>query len=1007
VTGTESDFEETTLERLHVQGYDYAFGPNISRDPKEVVLEDRLWAFLKKRYPEDAAKIALKVFTRPDGLNTKQRNRNFILSITRGIDVPFKTPEGEERTVHCYPIDWEDPAANEFLAVNQFSITGNPNRRPDIIVFINGLPLIIFELKSPYSEYKDCEGAHNQLCHYLESIPQLFDFNAFCVVSDGIKTLHGVPEAGFEWWAEWKSINGTDIVQGSIGSMKCLVEGLLPKERLLAYIRSFVLFESVNEKITKKAAKYHQFYVVRHAVENAVQAFRHDGDPRLGVVWHTQGSGKSLEMVFLVALLRRELDNPTFVIQVDRNVLDEQLFDQFVAAKDLVGSVDQADSIDNLRELLRAEAGQVIFSTIQKFSLRSGEMTHPILTTREDVIVIADEAHRSQYGLLDGSAYNLRQALPNAKFLGFTGTPIDFQDADTRAVFGEYIEPIYDIPHSVDDGSTVKLFYEARLAKLHLTNPAIDAELQELTECEELTEVERKKARWAQLEAAAGSKDRVRQVAADIVAHYDKRCETQFGKALIVCMSRRNCVSLYDEIVKLRPEWQDPELNKGAIKVVMTSVPEIDPVEWNAAGHVTGMAQRQTLAERMRDPDDQLRIAIVRDMWLTGYDAPVLNTLYVDKPMKGHNLMQAIARVNRVFRDKPGGLIVDYIGIAEYLKDAAAKYTKGGGRGNPAPPLDEEAMAIFLDALDEVRDLVSEDCSEVGMLGHIEQEDMHHRVLDALLKTNQSRDAFLQMEKRLSAAASLVMHLTEARVHAAEVVLYQRVRVSILKIINPPKGDKKKTEEAIRDLVDRSLVAEGVVDLFEVAGLERVGISILDEEFLEQFATKQYPNLRLRLLEKLIADEISIISRKNPIKAKSFREMLEKTLERYHNKALIDMRKQMDADDRFKVELGFTDEEVAFYDALVLTEGEVHDQPFLADLVREIVPAVKKNLKPDWTKAHRSDVQATIRTAVKAVLRRKGVKASDFDLILAKVFEQAEAIYREWPVEMVEEGPRA
>ncbi len=1003
--GTEFEFEETTLQRLEALGYFRVHGAELERDPREVVLHDRLRAFLQARYPHEAADLAFKKFTNPEGVDPVRRNQNFLHNLTRGVEISYDDADGRRQVCHVYAIDWENPEANTFEAVQQFTVQGRIERRPDVIIFVNGLPLVLFELKSPFDEYKDAAGAFNQLGHYQHDIPQLFEFSAFCVVSDGVTTLHGMATAGLEWWAEWKCINGVDIEPGSTGSMKALVEGLFPKDRLLRYMRNFILFELDGEKLIKKGAKYHQFFVVLAAAENARRAFFEGGDRRLGVVWHTQGSGKSLEMVFLVGILRRSLNNPLIVIQVDAKALDEQLFGAFVMTKWLVGDVTQAETILDLRSKLSNEAGQVVFSTLQKFDLLDGEAVHPELTNRRDVIVIADEAHRSQYGLTYGLAANLRRALPNAKFLGFTGTPIEFGDASTRAVFGEYVEPIFDIKQAQEDKATVPLFYEARLAKLHQTNPAIDQELESILDSQDITEEEARVARWAQMEAAAGTKERVGAIARDIVSHFEQRQETQPGKAMIVCMSRRNCVLLYDALEALRPEWASTELNGGAMKIVMTNRPEVDPIEWNKAGHVTGSEQRKHLAKRLKDKNDALQIAIVCDMWLTGFDAPILNTMYVDKPMKGHNLMQAIARVNRVFKDKPGGLIVDYIGIAEYLRDATARYTTGGGKGQPAPNLEEEGMAQFLERLEAIRELVDDDLTSCDGLNSIELEDLVHHLADRMVQTDQLRDSYLLHEKSLTVAVSLVSHTEEARPYLFEVGIYQRVRVTIRKTMPQPR--RGEIDTAVKALVDKSIVSEDVVDIFELTGLQKADISILDDDFLQEFANKDFPNLRLRLLEKLLKDKIALLSKTNPVVARSFREMLEDTLARYHNNALqsaqliqlmIQMRKQMDRESEAKEQYGLSNEEVAFYDALVLTQGKLYDQPFLAELVRAIVPAVRENLKPDWTRSSRENIQASIRSAVRRVLMLRGVKQEDFDLIIARVMEHAQAVYADWPV---------
>jgi len=992
------------IERLAALGYEHVSGPQITRDLREVVLKDILASSLASRYPQEAVDLAVKTITSPQGVDPARRNQHFLQMLTRGFEVPYEGKDKVKRVAHVHPIDWENPDNNNFQAVNQLTIRGKNDRRPDIIIYINGLPLVVFELKSPFDEYKDEQGAYNQLGHYQLDIPQLFEFNAFCVVSDGLTTKHGMPTAGLEWWGEWKSINGIDIVGSGTGSMKTLIEGLFEKERLLSYLRNFILFEG-SESPIKKGARYHQFFVVRAAASNAAEAFAGKRDNRIGVVWHTQGSGKSLEMVFLVGILRRVLNNPMIVVQVDAKALDEQIAGTFHQAKWLVGDVTQAETIKDLRTKLANEAGQVIFTTLQKFDLLDGEVIHPEISNRPDVIVIADEAHRSQYGLVDGMAANIRRALPNAKFIGFTGTPIEFGDQNTLAVFGDYIGPIYDIKQAQDDKATVPIYYEARLAKLHLSNPQVDGELNEILDDHDITEEEAKVARWAQMEAMAGTQDRVDAIAKDILEHFAKRAETEpFGKAMIVCMSRKNCVALYDAIIKLRPDWADPELSGGAVKIVMTNRPEADPVEWNKAGHVTGTKQREDLGDRFKDLKDQLKIVIVRDMWLTGFDVPVMNTLYVDKPMKGHNLMQAIARVNRVFKDKPGGLIVDYIGIAEYLKEATARYTKGGGSGLPAPNIDTEGMEQFLERLENVREIVPEDVSGASQFTKIQLEDTVNRLVDALIRTDEQRDEFLLREKNLTTAASLIAHLEEARPYIFETAVYGRIRGMIRKTL--PGVRYEEIDTAVKALVDKSVQSEDVVDIFSLAGLEKADISILDDNFLQEFANKEYPNLRLRLLEKLLKDQIAKIAKTNPVVARSFREMLENTLNRIHNQALdsaviiqamIQLRKQMDAESEAKTKFGLSDEEVAFYDTLVLVRGDLYDQPFLAKLVRDIVPAIRDNLKPDWTRSSREDIQASIRSAVRRMLIKNQVKREDFDLIIARVMEHAQAVYAEWP----------
>ena len=1007
----ESHFEETTIERLARLGYEHDFGGELREDEgfalEAVALVDALRRHLRASYATltpEALETAIRIITNPEGVTLLQRNMNFHRLLTRGFEVRLKDAKGLERFEHVYPVNWDEPDKNDFRVVNQLPIRGKNDRRPDLIVYVNGLPLVVFELKSPFDEYGDHVGAYNQLQHYTVDIPQLFDFNAFCVVSDGVHTLHGVHSASLEWFAPWKSIDGRNVEPTTTGSVKMLIEGLFPKDRLLEYIRHFMVFEVVNEIITKKGAKYNQFFGVRFAVREALRATGPDGDRRIGAVWHTQGSGKTLEMVFFVGILRRLLHNPTFIVQVDRTDLDGQLHDCFVAARSLVGDVKHAESVEELRELLHTEGGEVIFTTIEKFRLREGESRHPVLSERRNIIVIADEAHRTQYGLMNGFAYQLRRALPNASFIGFTGTPIDLADRDTQAVFGNIIH-VYDIPQAQADKAIVPIYYEARLVKLHLVNPEVDRELDEITETEE--EAERLKSKWAAIEAAAGTQERLADIAQDIIQHFEQRSASIVGKGMIVCMSRRICVRLHDEIIKLRPDWYSQDINKGQIKVVMTGDLTKDPKAWNEQGHLTNKEKRERIKARLKDINDPLKLVIVRDMWLTGTDIPCLHTLYVDKPMRGHSLMQAIARVNRVFRDKPGGLIVDFIGIGHSLKEAAKKYTSGGF-GSPTEDLDGAAKAQFLKDLDTIRIQLPKGVGVAGWrdLPNIQMEDLCSRLFGWFTEAEKKRDEFLGAEKRVSAAFSLVHHLDDCRDHADEVAFYQIVRAELKKTLPGPRPGEER-DRAVRDLVDRSINTVGVVDIFKTAGLDKPDISVLDDKFLEEFKSKQQENLRLKLLEKLLLDEIQLRQRKNLKKYRSFKEMLEDMLRRYHNNAItaaevvqtmVRIRQEMQSEDQRKKATGLSDEELAFYDAIAGIGAGVYDQPFLCDLVREVVQAVRCNLKVDWTKPHRDNVKAGVQSAVKMVLRRRGVKADQFDFILNRVMEQAAALYSEWPM---------
>ena len=1022
--GTESQFEETTIDRLLALGYRYQYGGDIERDWRDVVMEDWLRAFLKTKYPHlqsDALEEAIIRASHPAGITPEQRNKNFHAMLTGGFEQKYRNADGKETFEHIYLVEWGAGkwADNDFCVVNQLTIRGANDRRPDMLVYLNGFPVVLFELKNPYEEEPNTLGAFNQVQHYKAGISQLFDFNALVVVSDGGmvgradddtphavgSTLHGMWTAPWEWFAPWKSINGRDVVEGSTGAMKTLIEGLFPPERLLDYLRHFIAFEVVNDKIEKKGAKYHQYFGVRFAVAEALRATKPEGDRKIGVIWHTQGSGKSLSMAYFVAILRHDprMENPTFVVQVDSTDIDDQLHDQFVAVKSLVGDVQHAESIEQLRSLLSGDGGEVIFSTIQKFQLGEKEVVHPVLSTRRNVIVIADEAHRSQYGLTEGFAYQLRRALPNASFIGFTGTPISFASADTQAVFGEVIHS-YDMLQSKKDHATVPVYYEPRLIRLELTNEQIDAELAEITEDSGGNASQLEQARWAAIAEAAGTKERMEVLATTLLGHYRQRNKMLNGKGMVVCMSRRNCVRLYDALTRL-PDC--PE-----VKIVMTGNLSEDPPAWSHAGHITTKPQRDAIKSRMKEIDDPLKIVIVRDMWLTGTDIPCLHTLYVDKPMKGHTLMQAIARVNRIFSNKPGGLVVDFIGISDQLKEATKKYTQGGGAGNPAPNISEQAKAVFLPTIGEVKDMLPElpagkSYGGWRTLPNIEFEDLFLLCCGHLTETDELRDDFLATEARLNSAFSLVNHLADCIGYADEVVFYQLLRKQLNKTTSGPSTKDEQKAKAVRELLDRSIESKGVVDIFAAAGIEKADISILDETFLEEFKSHEQENLRLKLLAKILADEIRVREKLNLAKYRTFKEMLEQTLQKYHNRAIqaadvvrvmIDIRKDIDNEAARSKALNLSPEEIAFYDAVSANVATLFDEKTLCDLIRDVVQAVKKNLKVDWTKPHREDVKAGVRAAVKAVLRRRGVKKELLDGLTDKVIDQAEALFKEWPL---------
>jgi type I restriction enzyme R subunit len=1021
IRGNESTFEEATIQRLKLLGYDYAYGPELERDPSQVLLIDVLRANLHARYPHlsDAdLSAAVERIARPVGPTTLHRNEAFHSGLlTRGfelvVDRPMHNGHVDREVIHIHPIDWDHSDRNRFQVVNQLLIAG-PDRIPDVVVYVNGIPLVVFELKNPWDDSANVDDALNQIHHYTILCPQLFEFNAFCVVSDGNSSLHGMWTAGMEWFAPWKSLDGLSNEPGKTGSMATLINGLFRKDRLLDYIRHFVLFEVDKAGIVKKGAKYHQFFAVRAAVDRTLDAFR-GANQRIGVVWHTTGSGKSLSMAFLVGILRHHpgLGGPAFVIQVDRTDLDNQLYAQFSVVTHLVGKVQQAGDVDELRQLLRTDGSEVIFTTIEKFALKRGpdgtitELTHPLLSTRANIVVIADEAHRSQYGFLNGFARYLSEALPNAKRLGFTGTPLSFggvkgslERSETVQVFGDYIHT-YDIRQAQDDGATVPIFYSPRQVKLHLSAGDIDAALAAAAKQEQVegSELETKKSRWAALAEMAGVIERVEAVAADILEHYVDRTKELAGKAMIVCMTRKNCVRLYEALIALS---DCPE-----VKVVMTGNLKTDPKTWSEQGHITSKKQREAIKKRMVDADDPLKLVIVCDMWLTGTDIPCLHTLYVDKPLRGLNMIQAISRVNRVFLDKPHGLIVDYIGIGDELREATNTYTGGGGTGEPAPDIETEAVPLFLECLAAVHELLPTHLDWPGWRGlsAVAFEDLHMEVYAWLGEDDRRLDAFLLAELRLFNAYLLVKSLPLVRSHADEVLFCQRVRKQLTKT-KPGTKIKKTMEQAVHDLVDDHVASDGVVDIFKLAGIERPDISILDDQFLQTFKNRPHEDLRLKLLQKLLADELTRRAARNLAQTKSFRALLEATLARYHQRiidaatvvqAMLQIRNDMDATDQRLARLGLTEEELAFYDAVRDNYATVYDEPFIRDLVHDVVSVVKGNLKVDWTEPHREDVKASVKAAVKRVLRKRGVKQEDFDGLTDAVLGQAAAMWKDWP----------
>ncbi|RYY45253.1 MAG: type I restriction endonuclease subunit R [Chitinophagaceae bacterium] len=996
----ECDIEEAAIEWLQaIQPYQYQHGEDVSRPRNKVVLENIFIDFLQTKYNDVPAKIISEVvqeFLFNPGGDVHHRNHAFHQKLSKGFSKTWKDEDGSQQFRHFYAVDFDNPAANDFRIVNQYTIDGPSNRRrPDLILFVNGLPLVLFEFKNLFDIDADVHSAFNQVQHYIEDIPLLFEYNALTVVSDGQTTLHGMFSSGMEWFAAWKSVDGFNTVENDF-ALETLINGLLVPERLLAYIRHYIFHELNKGQLLKIGAKYHQFFGVQYALQETMKAIRPFGDGRIGVIWHTTRSGKSITMAIYTGILRQmaALNNPTIVVQVDRFDLNKQLYEDFIAAKDLVGDVSLAQTADDLRKLLSGEGGGVVFSTIEKFRLKDledgKEASHPVLSTRENIIVIADECHRTQYGLLQGFAANLRSALPAASFIGFTGTPVDSKDADTEAVFGEIIHT-YDIKQATEDKAVVPIYYEPRLAKLHLGNAGIEEEAEEI-----LTGVnssERNKIMWAAAEDAAGAEGRVDEVSKDILKHYLTRSASLEGKAMIVCMSRRNCVKMYDALTALKgcPE----------VAVIMTSNIAKDPPAWNK--HIRTKEAMEAVKARFKDPDDPMKIVIVRDMWLTGFDNPPLHTLYVDKIMSGHNLIQAINRVATVFKDKPSGLIVDYIGIGDRLRDATKKYTSGGGKGEVTIEL-EEAFEYSKELIGLLKAKLPQgfDYSNFFGLKKGDQLKMVCSATNHIVSDEEGSKEFMLNEQMLSGLATVLKSYPAIHEISLDIVFLQHVGAAVRKIKNPAVNIRKK-EGQIKELIHRSIVSEEVVDVFQMAGIEKFDISIINDEFLATAKEQKSGNeLKLELIRKIMNEEIKLRQFKNIIKYKKLKEEVEKIISDYHNHffdSLVALQKMRDAardmqeeDERRKI-LGLTEEEEAFYEILDSHKNAVGDFELIKEIVKEVTAAVKKHLQIDWYK--KPDAKAQIMLAVKRVLMRKGV-ADELKEILDEIMEQAEARYKEW-----------
>jgi len=1045
----ESIVEDAALEWFGELGYAIGHGPHIApsepaaeRDSfGEVVLVGRLREAIRRlnpAIPEEAREEALRKVLRVGTPALVQTNRAFHRMLRDGVPVEYPRPDGSIAGDHVRLVDFDDVRANNWLAVNQFTvIEGQHNRRPDIVVFINGLPLGLIELKNAADEDATIWSAYAQLQTYKAEIPTLLHYNAALVVSDGLQARMGSITANQEWFKVWRSINGEGDAPKSMLELEVLVRGVFEQQRFLDLLHHFIVFEEDPDSgaLHKIIAGYHQFHAVNAAVEETVRASGMAlpnrvkdetghywvgklrggqlGDRRAGVVWHTQGSGKSFSMLFFAARVVRHpaMQNPTLVVLTDRNDLDDQLFGQFQRCADILGQTPvQASGREHLRELLKRASGGVVFTTIHKFMPEKGEAM-PELSARQNIVVIADEAHRSQYGfggkvnektgeMSYGFASNLRDALPNASFIGFTGTPIEKTDANTRAVFGDYIS-IYDIQRAVADKATVPIYYESRISKLSLNAaelPKIDEEFEEITEGEELTKKEKLKTKWAALEALVGDPKRIALVAADLVAHFEKRVEAMDGKAMIVCMSRRICVDLYNALIKLRPEWEAETL-----KVVMTGSAEDGP-EWQK--HIGNKKQRRDLANQFKEAKNPFKIVIVRDMWLTGFDAPCLHTMYADKPMQGHGLMQAIARVNRVFRDKPGGLVVDYLGLADQLKKALITYTESGGQGNPTFDT-AQAIAVMLEKHGIACDMMHGFNWDKWTSGTpTERLQLIPAGQEHILEQEDGKKRWVQVVTELSRAFALCAASDEATAIRDDVSFFQALQAALNKQSSQNRKTPEQIDAAIRQLVSKAITTEGqVIDVFTAAGLPKPDISILSDQFLAEVRGLKHKNVAAELLEKLLKDELKVRSKRNLVQSQVFSEKLKQTLNAYHNRAistmqvieeLIKLAKDLDAATKRGEDMGLTDDEIAFYDALATNNSAVQamGDAKLKVIAAELISQVKKSVTIDWTL--RESARAKIKVMVKRILNRHGYPPDLQEEAVKTVLMQAELLCAEW-----------
>ena len=1035
----ESDVEEATLQWFEELGYSIGFGPDISSEGdypervgyEEVVLNERLKEALfrlNKHLSKNVIEDAFREITIPKQVSLIENNHTFHKMITDGVSVRYhnKSKELVYDTVRIF--DFENPENNDFFAVNQFTVIENRvEKRPDVVIFVNGLPLVVFELKTASDDEVTLKHAYRQIKNYQSKISNLFVYNAFNVLSDGLHAKAGTLTSLEDRYMTWRTIDGETIAPKSLPQLETLIKGMFDKQIFMDLLKQFILFQEKDNDYIKILAGYHQYHAVNTALKSTVAATSESGDRRIGVVWHTQGSGKSLSMVFYAGkmVISQELSNPTIIVITDRNDLDDQLFLTFAKSKDLLRSIpQQAESRDHLKELLNGrDSGGIIFTTIHKFSPNE-DGTVDALTTRKNVIVMADEAHRSQYGFKAevvktkdeayekyGYAKYMRDSLPNASYIGFTGTPIETTDKNTRAVFGDYID-VYDMSRAVEDGTTVKIFYESRIAKIDFTEEytLVDENYDDITEYQEDVQKEGLKRKWARLEAIVGSKPRIETIAKDIVEHFEIRqaaMTTSVGKGMIVAMSRRIAVELYDEIVKLRPDWHSTDLMKGKIKVVMTGSSS-DPNEWEQ--HIGNRTTRETLSRRMKDNNDELELVIVRDMWLTGFDVPSMHTMYIDKPMQGHNLMQAIARVNRVFREKQGGLVVDYIGIADNLKKALTQYTD---KDREQTGVDTElAVSVMMEKLELVREVLHGFDYSLYFSGkHTEKLQTIMGTIDYIVGLSVRRkDDYIKLTSELTKAYSLCATTEEAEQYNIEIGFFKTVRAGIIKLQsedNPGKKTQDQLDRELNQLISKSLKSDQVIDIMSEIGLAKPDISILSDEFLEEFKNMDHKNVAVELLKRLIQGKIRAFSRKTIVQSKLFSEMLGDALNRYQNRLidstviiqeLINLAKEITKAAEAGKESGLSEDEYAFYQALAsnMTAQEVMGTDILKEIAKELTQKVKSSATVDWN--IRDSVRAKIRFEIKVLLKKYDYPPDDpndpnnYDKSVKLIMEQTELI---------------